>query len=145
MLIFGALGLLGCGNGLTNDFGKSGRYAFALIKSAEAHQTVMEIEVTRALAQAEADAKSEADKKTFKLLNQYLEAYKTNSGTAASENYVKACHKSLDQVFDENIAPETAATGCSAALTVVVDEIIKETEAKEKAESSQQKQPKKGP
>jgi hypothetical protein len=137
----GAVVLAGCGNGLTTDFVKSGRYAFALVKSAEAHQSVGAMEVTRAFAQAEADAKSDADKKTLKLLNDYLQAYKTNSGTAAAENYVKACHKSLDQVFDENVAPETAAQGCSQALTAVVNEIVKETNEKDK-EPAQKSQPK---
>jgi vacuolar-type H+-ATPase subunit E/Vma4 len=131
VLIAASIYLVGCGNGLTNDFSKSGRYAFVLVKSAESHEKVLEMDVTRAYAQAEADAKSEADKKTFELLKDYLNAYKTNDGTVTGDNYVKACHNSLSKVFDENVAPETAAEECNKALSAKVEEIVKDVNKKD--------------
>jgi hypothetical protein len=130
LVISASVCLLGCGNGLTSDFSKSGRYAFVLVKSAESREKVLEMDVTRAYAQAESDAKSNADKKTLKLLQDYLTAYKTNDGTVTGDNYVKACHNSLTKVFDENIAPETAADECNQALHAKVEKIIKEVNQK---------------
>jgi hypothetical protein len=135
-LIAASICLVSCGNGLTSDFTKSGRYAFVLVKSAESHEKVLEMDVTRAYAQAEADAKSDADKKTLKLLQDYLSAYKTNDGTVSGDNYVKACHNSLTKVFDENVAPETAAEECNKALSAKVEEIIKEVNKKEEDKKS---------
>jgi hypothetical protein len=127
----GLIAFIGCGNGLTSDFSKSSRYAFALIKSAEEHKTVLEADVTKALAQAEADAKSDADKKTFDLLKYYLSAFQTNDGTPAGKKYVTACHNSLSQVFDENADPDKAAEQCTKALQAKVDQIMKETETEQ--------------
>jgi hypothetical protein len=105
---------------------------------------VLKMDVTRAYAHAEADAKSDADKKTLKLLQDYLSAYKTNDGTVTGDNYVKACHNSLSKVFDENVAPETAAEECNKALSAKVEEIIKEVNKKDednKSPNAQKKQP----
>lgn len=132
LLIATSIWLIGCGNGLTNDFSKSGRYAFVLVKSAESNEKVLEMDVTRAYAQAEADAKSDADKKTLKILQDFLSAYKTNDGTVTGDNYVKACHNSLTKVFDENVEPEAAAAECDKARSAKVEEIIKEVNKKVK-------------
>lgn len=130
--LVGTIVLCGCGNGLTSDFGRSGRYTFALLKSAEDHQLVLEADVTKAFAQAEADAKSDADKKTLDLLKQYLTAFQTNDGTPEGQNYVKACHSSLSKVFDEGADPDNAAAECSKALSAKVDRIITDREAEQK-------------
>ena len=125
------LGLLaGCGNGLSSDFEKSGRYAFILVKKAHQHETILERDVNIAYAQAEADAKSDADKKTLELLKFYLSAFQTNDETPLAEGYVKGCESSLTKIFEQHEDPGPAGKDCTDALQAKTDAILKEMDEK---------------
>jgi hypothetical protein len=131
--------VIGCGNGLSNDFSKSGRYAFILVKKATQHESVLEHDVTNAYAQAEADAKSDADKETLQLLNYYLSAFRINDGTPSAENYVKGCEHSLNKIFDDHAEPKSAGKECTDALNAKADEIMKQGDAGKQKPGSEKK------
>jgi hypothetical protein len=140
--IVAMLALVGCGNGLSSDFSKSGRYAFALIKSAEGHEHVLAADVTKAFAQAESDVKSDADRKTFALLKTYLQAYQYNDGTPASDGFMKVCHNSLSKVFEEGGDPTEATKECEQAHTADTNAFMKryeEEQQKKKPDSATKK------
>ncbi len=127
----------GCGNGLSSDFSKSGKFAFTLVSKAAKHESVLERDVNTAFAHAEADAKSDADKKTYELLHRYLNQFLSNDNSPEAEKTVASCNHALSRVFDENASPEDAAKECDEAQSAWTDLIVKEVTAtteKEKAE-----------
>jgi hypothetical protein len=140
LLLFVAVSVMtisGCGNGLSSDFSKSGKFAFTLVSKAAKHESVLERDVNTAFAHAEADAKSDTDKKTYEMLHRYLNQFLSNDNSPEAEKTVAICNHALSRIFDENVRPEEAAKECDDAQSAWTDRIVKEVTAsteKEKAE-----------
>ena len=147
LLLFIAVSVIaisGCGNGLSSDFSKSGKYAFTLVSKAARHESVLERDADTAFAHAEADAKSDADKKTYELLHRYLNQFLSNDNSPEAEKTVASCNHALSRIFDENASPEDAAKECDEAQRAWTDRIVNEVTATNEKEKAAKEKASKG-